>query len=59
MAQAYTAAPFMKAGRGIVRLRTENDPPHEPKKYARAITLEKAQAAVEKAAERLPTRRPT
>jgi hypothetical protein len=52
-AQAYTAAPFIKVGRGVVRLRTESDPPYEPKPRARTMTLEQAQAAVEKASERL------
>lgn len=52
-AQAYTAAPFIKVGRGIVRLRTEADPPHERKRYARAMTLEDARVDVEKATERL------
>lgn len=52
-AQVYTGEPFIKVGRGVVRLRTETDPPHERKRYARAMTLEEAQAAVAKAEERL------
>lgn len=49
--RCYTTEPFVKIGRGIVRLRTPEDPPFEKK--PRAMTLEAAQDAVEKATERL------